>query len=456
MENLVRKYVLLLAIFSVAFVLTNCTEEEENGPKPTAGFEISADNKLKQDEEIAFVNTSVNGKSFTWSFGDGQVKTGKDVTHVYSQPGEYEVTLEANANGQRDVVTQMITIEGLIPSVAFSVASEDNLKVGLPVNFINETVNGEAFTWNFGDAGNSTSTEKNPSFTYSTPGTYTVSLTATGTGGSSTLEKSITVNANNDELYFIDNSAMKIRKIALKDPSTVIDVFDLPGFCMGLAYDPVNQEIYYTDDDNLMLYKNNLEGTDEVMIADNLTGPRDIALDIANNRIFLVERGINQITEVDITNGNKTEVYSAADDAAFQLPVGLDLYQNELFATAVEIDAESVWTGNIDGSALSRIIDYSSGGYGYAIEVDEVNETLYFDDNDGGSLLRANLDGSNIIEIGATTDQTYGIAINNEFNKVYWSGVDGVIRVANLDGTEEAVLKDVAADVRGLILRKSN
>lgn len=456
MENLVRKYFLLLSIFSAAFVLTNCTEDEENGPAPTAGFEISADSQLKQNEEIAFINTSVNGKSFTWSFGDGQVKTGKNVTHEYAGPGDYEVTLEASANGRRDVVTQVVTIEGLIPSVAFSVASEDNLKVGLPVNFINETVNGESFIWSFGDTGNSTSTEENPSFTYSTPGTYTVSLTATGTGGSGSREKTITVNANEDELYFIDNSAMKIRKIALKDPSTVIDVFDLPGFCMGLAYDPVNQEIYYTDDDNLMLYKNNLEGTDEVMIADNLNGPRDIALDITNNRVFLVERGIDQITEVDLTNGNKTEVYSVADDANFQLPVGLALYQNELFATAVEIDAESVWTGNIDGSDLSRIIDYSSGGYGYAIEVDEVNETIYFDDNDGGSLLRANLDGSNIIEIGTTTDQTYGIAINNEFNKVYWSGTDGVIRVANLDGSEEAVLKDVGADVRGLILRKSN
>lgn len=456
MENLIRKYFLFLTIFSTAFILSNCTEDEENGPRPTAGFEISADSKLKQFEDVSFVNTSVNGKSFTWSFGDGKVKVGKNITHQYTEPGEYEVTLEANANGQRDVITQTITIEGLIPDVAFSIAGEGNLKAGLPVSFINETVNGLSYTWNFGDANNSTSTEENPTFTYNTPGTYTVSLSATGTGGSGTLEKSITINANNDELYFIDNSALKLRKIALKDPSTVIDVFDLPGFCIGLAFDPDNQEIYYTDDDNKVLYKNNLEGTNEVMITDNLSDPRGIALDLANNRVFVVERGIDQITEVDVTNGNKTPVYSVADDATFQLPVGLDLYQDDLFMTAVEIDAESVWTGNVDGSALSRIIDYSSGGYGYAIKVDMANQTIYFDDYDGGNLLRANLDGSNIVEIGATTDQTYGIAVDNEFNKVYWSGVDGVIRVANLDGTDEVILKDVAADVRGLILRKSN
>ena len=45
----------------------------------------------------------------------------------------------------------------------------------------------DSWEWNFGDGG--TSTEQNPTHTYNTPDTYTVSLTVTGPGGSDTETK---------------------------------------------------------------------------------------------------------------------------------------------------------------------------------------------------------------------------------------------------------------------------
>ncbi len=52
-------------------------------------------------------------------------------------------------------------------------------------------------SWNFGDTAIPASTSQNPTVTYSTPGTYTVSLTATGSSGSVTKTKTgyITVSA---------------------------------------------------------------------------------------------------------------------------------------------------------------------------------------------------------------------------------------------------------------------
>ena len=42
-------------------------------------------------------------------------------------------------------------------------------------------------SWNFGDGG--TSTIQNPTHTYTAPGTYTVSVTVSGPGGSDTMTR---------------------------------------------------------------------------------------------------------------------------------------------------------------------------------------------------------------------------------------------------------------------------
>ncbi len=57
----------------------------------------------------------------------------------------------------------------------------------LMVTFTNTSVNGVSYAWDFGDD-SGTSTEENPTYTYSTEGTYTVTLTVTGNDGSTDAE----------------------------------------------------------------------------------------------------------------------------------------------------------------------------------------------------------------------------------------------------------------------------
>ena len=76
------------------------------------------------------------------------------------------------------------------PAVAIS-ASTTNGAAPLPVSFTS-TVNDAdddtplTYAWSFGDGETSTSTEANPSHTYTTPGTYVVSLTVTDARGAKT------------------------------------------------------------------------------------------------------------------------------------------------------------------------------------------------------------------------------------------------------------------------------
>ena len=79
------------------------------------------------------------------------------------------------------------TIAFAVPSANFS-ANITSGVAPLTVTFANSsTGNVTGWLWNFGDG--TTSADKNPSKAYSNAGTYTVSLTATGPGGSNTATK---------------------------------------------------------------------------------------------------------------------------------------------------------------------------------------------------------------------------------------------------------------------------
>jgi|GEM_PF-3113709 len=88
---------------------------------------------------------------------------------------------------------QTFTGAAATPSADFTFAPSSPT-VGQSVAFSDTSTGGPtSWTWNFGNG--ATSTTRNPTNTYSVAGTYSVSLTATNSGGSNTKTKSITVAA---------------------------------------------------------------------------------------------------------------------------------------------------------------------------------------------------------------------------------------------------------------------
>ncbi len=139
---------------------------------------------------VSFADES-NGAISTWSwdFGDSYTSTEQSPAHSYDTPGTYTVSLTVTGPDGSDTETKTDYIHVLFPPpvAEFSVSATSGT-APLDVTFTDESA-GEigSWSWDFGDG--DASTVQNPGHTYSTPGTYTVSLTVTGPGGQDTEAK---------------------------------------------------------------------------------------------------------------------------------------------------------------------------------------------------------------------------------------------------------------------------
>ncbi len=149
---------------------------------PQASFTV-----VVNDLTASFTNTSTNASSYLWYFADGTTSTEENPVHVYAENNWWPITLVVtNACGSTtfmgtvliDVPAPAADFGGLIAGncapvgVAFS-----DLSTGLITNW----------SWSFPGGNPASSTEQNPTVTYTTPGIYDVQLVVTGPGGSDTV-----------------------------------------------------------------------------------------------------------------------------------------------------------------------------------------------------------------------------------------------------------------------------
>ena len=145
-------------------------------PAPTASFAAA---NVCLGDVMNFTNNSTGATSYAWNFGDGGTSTGTNPSHTYASANTFPVTLIASNGVCTDTIVQNVVVNSA-PQVSFAASGATTGCGSLTVNFVNSTTGGGAntYSWNFGD-GSSASSQQNPSHTYSTPGTYTVTLSAT-------------------------------------------------------------------------------------------------------------------------------------------------------------------------------------------------------------------------------------------------------------------------------------
>jgi PKD repeat protein len=150
---------------------------------PVANFSVSTsgltatftDSSSDSDGSIASRN---------WNFGDGSSSTLTSPSKTYAAAGTYNVTLTVTDNGGLTHSRTTAVTVGSAGNVA-PVANFTSSVSGLTASFTDTSTDSDGSIvtrgWDFGDG--TTSSATNPSKTYSTPGTYNVTLTVVDNGG---------------------------------------------------------------------------------------------------------------------------------------------------------------------------------------------------------------------------------------------------------------------------------
>jgi PKD repeat protein len=179
-----------------------------NPPPPVANFTGTPTSGIKP-LTVQFTDTSTNTPtSWAWDFdNNGSVdSTAKNPSHIYATAGSYTVKLTATNGGGSDVETKAnyVVVSNPPPPVANFTGTPTSGTAPLTVKFTDTSTNAPtSWAWDFDNNGSVDATAKNPSHVYANPGTYSVRLTATNSGGSDAETKTgyITVQQPPETIY---------------------------------------------------------------------------------------------------------------------------------------------------------------------------------------------------------------------------------------------------------------
>ncbi len=171
-------------------------------PKPVADFALPTVCLPAGTANFSSSSTISSGSitGYAWNFGDGNTATTSSATNNYTTTGPFTVSLEVTSNsGCKDTKTQTLSTVYAEPQAAFTNPAE--VCLGNAATFTDQSSAAAStvtnWTWDFGD-GSPVSNVQNPSHTYATAGTYTVTLNVRSAAGCQTVTKfathTITVN----------------------------------------------------------------------------------------------------------------------------------------------------------------------------------------------------------------------------------------------------------------------
>ncbi|MFT3825487.1 MAG: PKD domain-containing protein [Chitinophagaceae bacterium] len=134
--------------------------------------------------------------SWYWDFGDGTNSNQQNPQHTFNAAGYYTVSLKTtNSQGCQSTLTApryIRIVSGITADFSFSIPATCRPPYNINFTNLSSGPGAMSYQWNLGNS--TTSTQNNPTTSYNSPGTYTVTLNGTSQFGcSGNVQKTITI-----------------------------------------------------------------------------------------------------------------------------------------------------------------------------------------------------------------------------------------------------------------------
>lgn len=164
---------------------------------------------------VEATNTSINGVQFDWDFGDGNTAQGPTIIHQYNEYGTYTITLIVTDTFICKPIDTATAVVDFPPPLEVDFSAPVLICENEEVEFENNSVNVETYSWDFGDGTSSNDFE--PSHYYE-PGEYTVRLIGENPNSCNLIDSAFRIVSIEEQDVFADFDYTPKEAILIQTP----------------------------------------------------------------------------------------------------------------------------------------------------------------------------------------------------------------------------------------------
>ncbi len=242
----------------------------------------------------------------------------------------------------------------------------------------------------------------------------------------------IALDVVNEKMYWARQSEGKSIGCKNLDGSRVEYPYYIHGFAYGVAVDPFDGTLYWSNSLNTVLGANlNNSSNDVEKIIKSSGQPDDIALDLKNKKIYWTERAVD-FRGVKRANLDGSDIQAIVTGLKWPCGLALDVEGNKIYW--IEREPGKIKRANLDGTDIEEL--YTGLSYPYRL-------ALSFE-NSGSTGVEKKDDGPNLLLQELALDQNYPNPFNPETTITFWTAKDDhySLKVYNISGQRVAVLLD--------------
>lgn len=221
-----------------------------------------------------------------------------------------------------------------------------------------------------------------------------------------------------------------------------------------------SQKIYWTDGSSGKLQEHAIDGSGVTTdILTSIASGYALGINLSANELYWTDFSAATIKKIDLGTFVVTPILSSTDGLQGPRGIALDVGNSRMYWA--DNTAKKIQRSALNGGSVTTIISTGLVSPGY-VAFDSASGKVYFADNGVGmkKIMRCNFDGSNLQDVATGLSQVWGIAFDAVDNNIYWidSGIDKIQKgnVSTLPVTKTDVVTGITGNPRGLVIDASH